>query len=103
MAEKESIDKTRHLLDRLKALEETLQDFRRPGRPAEPARARPQMPRSRLVRPPGPQAALSRSSETLRAWGWFPAMTLVCACMLGLVSLGDALSRSGHRHGGFPF
>jgi hypothetical protein len=45
-----------------------------------------------LVRSPGVQG-----------WGWFAAITLVSALMLGLVSVGDALSRSGYPHGGIPY
>ena len=100
--EQDSTQEGRQLLDDLKALEEALQNFRHPGRLAEPADPHPETPRSR-VGPPDSRAARSRSSYPPPAWGWFAASTLVCACMLGLVSLGDALSRSGHRFGGIPF
>jgi hypothetical protein len=42
-------------------------------------------------------------SPGVQAWGWFGPITLVSALMLGLVSVGDALSRSGYRHGGIPY
>lgn len=53
---------------------------------------RTQPPSPAVVRSPGVQSR-----------GWFAAITLVSALMLGLVSVGDALSRSGYQHGGIPY
>ena len=47
------------------------------------------------------QADVSRLQSDL--WGWFPATALISAVMLGLVSLADGLSRSGHLYGELPF
>lgn len=83
--EQGSIKEGRPLLTNLKILEEALERSRYPENHAEAA---------------DPQPDMAQSSP---AGGWFAASTLICACSLGLVSLGDALSRSGHRFGGIPF